>query len=486
MDWQSLRLIICEVNEINFMYFYGKSLTMERKRHPAVSELGPALDRFWDLAAEKVRMIARSYDPGRGSPVFTVGGTYTARGWTEWTRGFQYGIPLLVFSATGDSEMLETGRRNTLERMANHLTHSGVHDHGFNNMSTYGNLLRSANRGEFEASPWEKEYYSLALRVSGAVQAGRWTPLKDGGYIHSFNGPHSLFIDTLRTLRILLAAHRLGHRMLEENDAETSLLDRAITHGLTTAKYAVFYGEGRDRYDVRGRVAHESMFNITDGSYRCPGTQQGYSGFSTWTRGLAWAMLGFSEILEFLESEKQIPGGLQDPSSLREPETVFLKAARATCDFYLEHSAADGIPYWDTGAPELHRLGDWRSVPADPFNDFEPVDSSAAAIGAQGLIHLGLYLEDREPDAAASYLGAGLSILETLLSDPYLSTDPDHQGILLHSVYHRPGGWDHIPAGRKVPCGESGMWGDYHMTELCYTARRLAADDPFTFFENLI
>ena len=67
-----------------------------------------------------------------------------------------------------------------------------------------------------------------------------------------------------------------------------------------TARYSVYYGEGRDAYDVAGRVAHESIFNINDGSYRCPGTQQGYSPFTTWTRGLAWALLGFAEQLEFL------------------------------------------------------------------------------------------------------------------------------------------------------------------------------------------
>ena len=56
---------------------------------------------------------------------------------------------------------------------------------------------------------------------------------------------------------------------------------------------------GRDAYDVRGRVAHESVFNINDGNYRCPRTQQGYSPFTTWTRGLAWAICGFAEQLEF-------------------------------------------------------------------------------------------------------------------------------------------------------------------------------------------
>jgi len=295
----------------------------------------------------------------------------------------------------------------------------------------------------------------------------------------SFNGPHSLFIDTMRTCRILVIADKLGHRMLVENDLEVDMLERAITHGRTTAKYAVFYGEGRDRYDAPGRVAHESIFNVNDGMYRCPNSQQGYTGFSTWTRGLAWAMLGFTEFLEYLSTMDATYPDLEMTKS------SFLKAARATCDFYIDNSASDGIPYWDTGAPLLHKLEDYRELSADPFNEYEPVDSSAAAIGAQGLIRLGKYLEVSAPDESAHYLGAGLTVLKSLLSEPYLSTAPHHQGILLHSVYHRPNGWDHIPAGQKVPCGESSMWGDYHMTELCYTAQRILNGEHYTFFEGL-
>ena len=91
----------------------------------------------------------------------------------------------------------------TLNRMAPHLTHVGVHDHGFNNVSTYGGLWRLAREGRIDAPPWEMRFYELALKVSGAVQATRWTTLPDGGYIYSFNGAHSLFVDTIRSLRAL-------------------------------------------------------------------------------------------------------------------------------------------------------------------------------------------------------------------------------------------------------------------------------------------
>jgi hypothetical protein len=435
------------------------------------SSLAPKLCRFWDLSGRKIRRIEETWDDAKGAPVFTVAGKYTVRGWTQWTQGFQYGSSLLQFDATGDAAFLEIGRRNVVAKMAPHVSHFGVHDHGFNNVSTYGNLLRLAGEGRIAATAWERQFYELALKLSGAVQARRWTAIGapacgSGGYIYSFNGPHSLFVDSIRSLRALALAHKLGHFLLEENDRQISLLDRLKAHAAATATYSVYYGEGRDAYDVRGRVAHECVFNVIDGAFRAPNSQQGFSPFSTWTRGLAWAMCGFAEQLEFLEA-------IGDP----EIAPLLLKAARATCDFYIDQAtAADGIPYWDTAAPNLYRLGDWRAENADPWNDYEPVDSSAAAIAAQGLLRLGRHTKDER------YWQAGLTVLATLLDEPYLSVDADHQGLLLHSVYHRPNGWDHIPAGRKIPCGESSMWGDYHAREAALYVQRIINNQPYLTF----
>jgi hypothetical protein len=442
----------------------------------------PRIRRLWEASAPKIRAIENDYPAERGAPVFTIRGAYTSRGWTEWTQGFQFGSALLQFDATGDLEFLDIGRARTLERMASHVTHIGVHDHGFNNVSTYGNLLRLGSQGAYEASAWEKHFLEMALMSSGAVQAARWAAVKDGGFIYSFNGPHSLFVDTMRTLRALVVADRLGHSLMGENDRKISLLGRAIEHARTTARYSIYYGEGRDAYDVRGRTAHEAVFNRNDGNFRCPNSQQGYSPFTTWTRGLAWAMCGFAEQLEYLDSIAS-DEDLEPFGGRGDIVTVFRKAAEATCDFYIEHTPTDGVPYWDTGAPNLWRLGDYLGNRSNPFNDHEPVDSSAAAIGAQGLLRLGAWLDNRgEADSAARYRQTGLAVLRTLLEEPYLSESPDHQGLLLHSIYHRPNGWDHVPEGRKVPCGESCMWGDYHLREAALYVQKLAEGRPYLTF----
>src|SRR6266850_88730 len=128
---------------------------------PTPAALVPKLRRFFGLSAAKIRSLEAAWRPEQGSPVFTAGGKYTTRGWTEWTRRF----------------------------------------------------------------------YEMALKISGAVQAARWSRTSDGGgYIYSFNGPHSLFVDTMRTVRALAVGHVLGHALMGENDKKISLLERAAQH----------------------------------------------------------------------------------------------------------------------------------------------------------------------------------------------------------------------------------------------------------------
>ena len=126
-----------------------------------------------ELAGQKARLIDRTWDNSKGTPVFTVGGKYATRGWTEWTQGFVYGIAILGFDGTGERDLLELGRTHTLKQMAPHVTHVGVHDHGFNNLSTYGNLRRLMREGKIPGDSWEMNFYEMALKASGAVQAAR-------------------------------------------------------------------------------------------------------------------------------------------------------------------------------------------------------------------------------------------------------------------------------------------------------------------------
>jgi unsaturated chondroitin disaccharide hydrolase len=448
---------------------------MKIRSELSVSELANKAEAVFENSALKIESLEREWHSSKGSPVFTVQGRYTSRGWTEWTQGFQFGSAILQFDATNEKSFLEIGRKNTLQSMAAHLTHTGVHDHGFNNVSTYGNLLRLWHEGRLSGDEWERNFYEVALKCSAGVQASRWSRTADGGgFIYSFNGPQSLFVDTVRTLRVLGIGHRLGHVLMGENDRAVSLLGRLVQHADATARYSVYYGHGRDSYDVRGRVAHESIFNPNDGNYRCPSTQQGYSPFSTWTRGLAWAMCGFAEQLEFLDTLTDDELTMWGGRAIIEQQ--MRHAAGSACDFYIANTATDGIPYWDTGAPGLTKMEDWRERESNPFNAYEPVDSSAAVIAAQGLLRLGRVLKND------NYWQAGVTVCASVFDEPYLSKDPQHQGLILHSIYHRPNGWDHIPPGQKVPCGEASMWGDYHARELALYLLRLHRSEPYLKF----
>ena len=96
------------------------------------------------------------------------------------------------------------------------------------------------------------------------------------------------------------------------------------------------------------------------------------------------------------------------------------------------------------------------------------------------------FLKDLEPFETAEgdrYWQAGLTVVDRLFEEPYLSSDPTHQGLILHSVYHRPNGWDHIPPGAKVPLGESSQWGDYHAREVAlYLQRIIKGGKYYTFY----
>ena len=92
------------------------------------------------------------------------------------------------------------------------------------------------------------------------------------------------------------------------------------------------------------------------------------------------------------------------------------------------------------------------------------------------MLRLGHHLNNKR------YRQAGLTVCRTLFDEPYLSTDSTHQGLLLHSVYHRPNGWDRNPTGSTVPRGEACMWGDYHLRELALYLLREAEGKPYLTF----
>ena len=144
------------------------------------AKLSKKTARVFELAGEKIRALDAAWDPSKGTPVFTVAGKYSSRGWTEWTQGFQFGMAFLHYDATGDTAMLERGRVKTVRHMASHVSHVGVHDHGFNNVSTYGNQRRLMLEGKTRVQHRDKlgviaagDLRARVLHRGGAQDLGR-------------------------------------------------------------------------------------------------------------------------------------------------------------------------------------------------------------------------------------------------------------------------------------------------------------------------
>jgi unsaturated chondroitin disaccharide hydrolase len=344
-----------------------------------------------DFAVEQARRILTKY-PGY-SPMYTVGGRWGLEGerWTPWCEGFFPGILWLLHQHTGEPSWREAAERYSLALEPRRHDRT-VHDLGFLFFSTY---LR---------------WYHLSAEprlLDVLVEAGRTLALRrqKGGYLASFLGPHSLFIDIMMNVGLVFWAAR------ETGDAH--LRDVALEHCRTSARYLV-------RPD--GGTAHEAIFDPETGVFLRESTQQGWAPSSTWSRGLAWAIYGFTAAHRL--------GG----------EAEFLDVARRCADFYLRRTPAGLVPLWDydlpLGAPHL-----W--------------DSSAAAITASGLWDLAEQVSSSAEQQ--TYRAAALAILDTLCSDEFLPRRlPEWEGILRHGVYHYHKG---------LGVDESVAWGDHFFVE---------------------
>jgi unsaturated chondroitin disaccharide hydrolase len=362
---------------------------------PAVGHLREQLlgqfQQALDFVVQQARRLVRMYPDY--TPMYTVGGHWHREGehWTHWCEGFYPGIFWLLHRQTGDSEW-----RSFAERYSRTLEprrfDRAVHDLGFLFFSTY---LR-----------WYHLNGAPTLR-NVLVDAGRTLALRrqKGGYLASFLGPQSLFIDVMMNVGLIFWA--------AEATGDDELRRTALEHCRTTQRYLV-------RPD--GGTAHEGLFDLETGQFLRQSTQQGWNAASTWSRGLAWSIYGFTAV-------HRMSGAIE-----------FLDTARRCAAYYLDHAPAELVPYWDFDIPAagLHL---W--------------DSSAAAIAASGFWDLSEAVT--EASEHERYRAAALTILQTLCSDQFLPRSrPEWEGILMHGVYHYHKG---------LGVDESVAWGDHFFVE---------------------
>ena len=317
----------------------------------------------------------------------------------EWTGGFWPGILWYMYEYTKDSKWKEEARKWT-ESLESNQYNTAHHDIGFMMYCSYGNALRFEDNGQYRDILIQSAR-SLCERYSGTVKSIQsWNKRKSKGDVNVWEYP--VIMDNMMNLELLFYAAKVTK--------DSSFRHIAINHALQTMKNHV-------RADYSSY--HVVNYDPNTGTVLNRQTLQGFSDQSTWARGQAWGIYGFT--MTYRET-----GDLH-----------FLKTAEGMADFFLDHARlpSDKIPYWDFDAGQEGYTPDWDFDP-ERFTEI-PRDASAAAITASALLELSTLTTDEH--RVMKYKQGATAILETLGSDTYLNTQGDNPYFLLkHSTGNLP------------------------------------------------
>ncbi|EPX59670.1 Alpha-1,2-mannosidase [Cystobacter fuscus DSM 2262] len=354
-----------------------------------------ASSRISQVARRKLARTAEEVPVGQYPKSSRPDGTWLlvpADNMIGWTQGFFPGELWLMYDQSGEPDWrtrAETWTRPLEVQQDNVQTH----DLGFKFLPSYGLAYRLTD---------DDYYRQVLLRAAGSL-ATRYNPQVGIISCCDWNPDWHLplVIDTMMNLELLLWASR--------NGGQPGWRDMAITHALRTQA---------DLVRPDGSTYHVVDYDPDTGARRFRGTYQGYSDTSTWARGHAWSLYGFTLLYRYT----------------RDPR--MLETAQRVTDYYLGRLPEDAVPNWDLDAPTPQK------------------DSSAAAIIASALLELSNYVPDA--DKKVAYWNAALRMLDSLSSPAYLDTADTSPGLLLHGV-------GNFPAGQEVDV--SLVYGDYYFLE---------------------
>ncbi len=314
-----------------------------------------------------------------------------------------------------DATSSSSGARARVERMAPHLTHVGVHDHGFNNVSTYGTLWRLAARRPLSTPPSGSVRFYDAGAEGQRRGAGAALDADPGRRLHLLVQRRALAVRRHDALAARAGARRtvLGHRLVEEQDAQVNLLERLVQHARATADFSVYYGT-RTRH-LRSCAAGPRT-RACSTSPTAPIAARAPAGLLAVLDVDARPRLGDARLRRAARVHRD---GAGRRARRRSADARWSKAscarprrrpATSTSTMRRRRTAS---PTGTPARPGSPRSATGATRPADPFNDHEPVDSSAAAIAAQGLLRLGHVIAARDA-TARRYTQAGLRVVATL------------------------------------------------------------------------
>jgi len=349
------------------------------------------------------------------NPLFPVstnpsnGNNWNLAGPSAWTSGFFPGQLWFMYEQTLSSSWLTQAQAETAYMQSQDVNASD-HDIGFKILGSYGNAYRITR------DPADMRVIQTAAQ---AMDTNLWRQFPDGtGVIESWpnfdikGDYYTVIIDNMMNLELLLFA--------AQNGGLSSWRDHAVTHALKTMQNHV-------RPD--GSTFHVVGYDETTGAVAAQYTWQGFSDSSTWSRGQAWGIYGFTMVYRYTQDSR------------------FLTTAENLADYFISHLPSDNVPYWDFHFTQ---------------GSTAPRDSSAAAIAAAGLLELSTYVDATN---SAIYGNAALKILSSLSSPSspaYLGNSTTGQGILLH-------GSAAVPQNSGIDV--SLIYGDYYFIQACNRAR---------------
>lgn len=296
---------------------------------------------------------------------------------SDWTSGFFAGVLWQLYEFTDKGKWLGEAREATA-KLAAEKYNGRTHDMGFKIYCSFGQGYRLTG---------DTAYRSTIIRAAQTLST-RFNPVV--GCIRSWDhNSHRwdfpVIIDNMLNLELLFAATRLT--------GDSSFYDIAVSHANTTLK---------NHFRPDGGTYHVIDYDPETGEVEHRNTHQGYSDSSTWARGQAWALYGYTMCYRETHDER------------------YREKALEVAGWLMNHPRmpADGVPYWDFGAPGIPE---------------EPRDASAAAVIASALYELSALVT--EGSSLRSYAN---HIIHSLATSYTAATGTHHGFILLHSTGSKP------------------------------------------------
>jgi rhamnogalacturonyl hydrolase YesR len=289
----------------------------------------------------------------------------------NWISGFFPGALWHVYEQTGDANF-RNWAESWMASIAPMQFSTNVDDVGFMINTSFGTGYLLTSNANFKAVLLQAAQ-SLSTRFNTVVGC-----LADDRLLTP--PPFETILDTMMNSELLFRAYDLG--------GNTNFYNMALSHAEKTMLNNV-------RAD--GSTYHRVVYDANTGAVLSKGTRAGASDESTWARGHAWAIYGFT--MAYRETR----------------DARFLNTAQRVADYYINNVPSDYVPYWDFQAPGIPNA---------------LKDSSAAAITLSALLELS-QLATNSNDGA-KYWQAARHIFNSLSSTNYLAQGTPSSGILLH------------------------------------------------------